>query len=93
MRKSRFTKTQIIAVLHKWEAGAKALEEEDRELKRGVEQRLLFLSVVKGLLERSGDDRAAADGLRVRDGVRGSLAVPSVPRHGLPARVSAVSVD
>ena len=84
MRKSRFTETQILAVLHEWDAGAKipelvrrhgvteqtlyrwkkkyggmqvaeakrlkALEEENRQLKRLVADQALNLQVVKDLL-------------------------------------------
>ena len=84
MRKSRFTDSQIIAVLHEWDAGAKvvdlvrkhgvteqtlyrwkkkygglqaseakrlkALEEENRQLKRLVAEQALNLQVVKDLL-------------------------------------------
>jgi putative transposase len=51
MRKSRFTEAQIIGVLHEHEAHRiKALEEENRQLKRIVADQALNLQVMKDLL-------------------------------------------
>ena len=63
----------------------KALEEENRQLKRLVADQALNLQVVKDLLGKSGDARATADGRHTRHGNRRVIRAASVPLHGLRA--------
>ena len=68
----------------------KALEEENRQLKRLVADYALNLRVAEDLLGKSSDVRAMADGRRVRDGFRRPLGAPILSRYGLCAVVAAV---
>lgn len=61
----------------------KALEEENRQLKRLVADQALNLQFVKGLLGKSGDARAAADGRHARHDLRRPLPAPSLSLYGL----------